>query len=869
VTTPVGAERIDEARPFSLEAAVPRDISALIADLDLDEKAALLAGADLWSTVAVDRLGIPAVGLTDGPNGARGQGLPAGMGEATDTSTCVPSGSGLGATWDVELLDRVGSVIGREARMKACRFLLGPTVNLHRSPLGGRNFESYSEDPLLAGRLGAAWVRGAQSQGVICTVKHFAGNEQEEGRMLVDTVVDERTLRELHLLPFELAVREGGALGIMSSYNRLNGEYVADSTRLIADVLRGEWGFEGVVVTDWFAFAETAKAIAAGLDLEMPGPGRAYGPALAELVREGGIDESLVDAALARLFGVLDRVGALDSPDGPPRSDDLPEHRAVAREASRSSMVLLRNEGVLPLAGEGLRKVAVIGPNADRAVIMGGGSSSLSVAELRAPLDAIRDRLGPGVEVVFETGVDIRLVTPEIPAELLTHAGGNGLVVESFALDDLGGEVRHHEVLPTGLVMWMGSPNGAGDEFSWRGRATLTVPEADRWTLSLVQTGPAKLLVDGDVVIDGTVDELPWGGEFFGMARREQTVDLELSPDRPVQLEIQARSFGGFLRGAKVGLRRSLPADALQRAVDAARGADAVIVVVGTDGDWDTEGHDRAALGLPGEQDELVGRILDVAPDAIVAVNSGAVVTLPWAHRCRALLQCWFGGVEMAEALTDVLLGVADPGGRLPTTIPHRIEDNPTWGNFPPEAGRIHYGERILVGYRWYDSRSIDVAFPFGHGLSYTTFEVGAPELSSASPAVGDTVTVRVPVTNTGTRAGSEVVQVYVAPRSPQAFRPPKELKGFAKVHLEPGASTTVEVTLDGRSFARWVDVDPAYQALVSRQTRDAAWMPMPADAGEAGWVVDSGTYDILVGRSSAEISHTVAVELAGGPLPR
>jgi beta-glucosidase len=757
--------------------------------------------------------------------------------------------------------------------MKACRFLLGPTVNLHRSPLGGRNFESYSEDPLLAGRLGAAWVRGAQSQGVICTVKHFAGNEQEEGRMLVDTVVDERTLRELHLLPFELAVREGGALGIMSSYNRLNGEYVADSARLVADVLRGEWGFEGVVVTDWFAFAETAKAITAGLDLEMPGPGRAYGPALADLVREGGVDESLVDAALARLLGVLDRVGALDAPDGPPRSEDLPAHRAVARQASRSSIVLLRNEDVLPLGAETLRRVAVIGPNADRAVIMGGGSSSLSVAELRSPLDAIRDRLGPDVEVVFETGVDIRLVTPEIPAEYLTHDDGAGLVVESFALDDLGGEVRHHEVrhhevLPTGLVMWMGSPKGAGDEFSWRGRATLTVPEADRWTLSLVQTGPAKLLVDGEVVIDGTVEDLPWGGEFFGMARREQTVDLELSPDHPVQLEIQASSSGGFLRGAKVGLRRSLPSDALQRAADAARGADAVIVVVGTDGDWDTEGHDRAALGLPGEQDELVERILDVAPDAIVAVNSGAVVTLPWAHRCRALLQCWFGGVEMAEALTDVLLGVADPGGRLPTTIPHRIEDNPTWGNFPPEAGRILYGERILVGYRWYDSRGIDVAFPFGHGLSYTTFDLGTPEPSAPTMAVGDTVTIRVPVTNSGPRAGSEVVQVYVAPRAPLAFRPPKELKGFAKVHLEPGATATVEITLDGRSFARWADVDPAYKALVSRQTRDAAWMPMPSGVGDAGWTIDGGVYDILVGRSSTDIVHVVQLDVAGGPLP-
>jgi len=844
-----------------------RDIVELISLLDLDEKAALLAGANLWSTVAVERLGIPSVGLTDGPNGARGQGLPAGVGEDGDPSLCVPSGSGLGATWDVELLDRVGSVIGIEARMKSCRFLLGPTVNLHRTPLGGRNFESYSEDPLLAGRLGAAWIRGAQSQGVICTVKHFAGNEQEDGRSLVDSIIDERTLRELHLLPFEIAVREGGALGVMSSYNRLNGEYVANSRTMLADILRGEWGFDGVVVSDWFAFADTTEAIVAGLDLEMPGPGRAYGPALAEAVREGRVDEADVDAAVHRLLGVLDRVGALEVADGPPQSEDLPAHRAVARDASRSSMVLLRNEGVLPLQCEELRRVAIIGPNSHRAVIMGGGSSSLPVAELRSPLDALTDRLGSDVEIIHEVGVDIRLVSPEIPEEWLSN--GDGLLVETFALDDLGGVVTHSEVRSTGLILWFGSPAGAGAAYSWRASGTVTVPEAGRWTFSLVQMEPTRVLVDGEVVIDGTLEELPYGPEFFGMARREQVVELELSPDRPARIEVQSVVTGKLLKGAKIGIRRSMPADALDRAVAAARDADAVIVVVGTDGDWDAEGHDRAFLGLPGDQDLLVERILDVAPDAIVAVNSGAVVSLPWADRCRALLQCWFGGVEMAEALTDVLLGVAEPGGRLPTTIPRRLEDNPTWGNFPPESGRIRYGERILVGYRWYDSRLIDVAFPFGHGLSYTTFDIGAPELSSSSIAAGETLTVRVSVTNTGDRPGSEVVQLYVTPLAPKAFRPPKELKGFSKVHLEPGESTVVEFLLDGRSFARWADLDPAYVALAERRSREAAFMQAPTDLDDSGWVVDEGTYEIGIGRSAADLLGSAAVHVAGGTIDR
>ncbi|MEZ5143386.1 MAG: glycoside hydrolase family 3 N-terminal domain-containing protein [Acidimicrobiales bacterium] len=498
-----------------------RDLDALVATLDLDEKAALLAGADLWSTVAVPRVGLPSVRVTDGPNGARGPALPAGLDAGPPmTSLCMPSGAALGATWDAELLERVGTVIGAEARLKACRVLLAPTVNLHRSPLGGRNFESYSEDPLLAGRLGAAFVRGAQAAGVACTVKHFAGNESEDGRMIVDTVADERTLRELHLLPFELAVREGGALGVMTSYNRLNGEYCADSVRLLAGVLRGDWGFDGFVVSDWFAFADTVPAIHAGLDLEMPGRGRAYGSALATAVRSGLVDEALVDAAVRRLLGVFDRLGALDDDPAEPRSDDLPEHRAVARDAATSAMVLLRNEGVLPLAVADLRRVAVIGPNAARAVIMGGGSASLPVPELRTPLAALRDRLGPGVEVVHEPGVDICLTTPEIPGDWLRAEGEPGMLVECSALDDPGGTVVHAERMASGSVVWFGPPADAGPEFSWRATAELTVAEPGRWTLSLVQTEPTRLLVDGEIVLDGTTADLPAGHDFFGLAPR-------------------------------------------------------------------------------------------------------------------------------------------------------------------------------------------------------------------------------------------------------------------------------------------------------------------------------------------------------------
>ena len=849
-----------------------RDLTAIVAALDLDEKTSLLAGADLFSTVPLDGHGIPPIRLTDGANGARGPVLPvAPDGEDPASSTCVPCGAALGATFDIDLVERIGALIGRQARVKTCRILLAPTVNLHRSPLGGRNFESYSEDPLVAGRLGAAYVRGAQSAGVACTVKHFAGNEYEKDRMLSDSIIDERALRELHLLPFELAVREGGALAVMTSYNRLNGEYCPDNPRLLQDLLRDEWGFDGFVVTDWYGFVDTERAITAGLDLEMPGPGRSYGPRLAEAVRDGRVDEARVDAAVRRFLSVMDRVGALDDdPDEQPGSEDRPEDRILAREAAVAATVLLSNTGVLPLERDRLRRVAVIGPNAGRAVIMGGGSSSVPAHYLRSPLDALRDRLGPGVEIEHEPAVDIARTSPEVPGSWLAADGAPGMAVEFFGADDLGGEVIHTATNETGAVVWFGAtPRQVGATFSWRAYADLTVERAGRWTISLVQTDPARLLVDGRVVLDGYVDPPGPGHDFFGLARQEMTVALDLSPEDPVRVELQSTVRGpAVVSGAKIGIRPAPPVDGIERAVAAAARADAAILVVGTDENWETEGADRQSLYLPGDQDELVARVLEVAPHAVVVLNVGAPVATPWAAEAGAVVQCWFGGQEMADGLTDVLLGDADPGGRLPTTIPRRLEDTPSWGSSAPEGGRLRYGEGILVGYRWYESRGVEVSFPFGHGLSYTDFEIGAPEPSTSTVGPGGVVRVRIPVTNTGDRPGTEVVQVYVAPGDPAAFRPPKELKGFAKAVLGPGESTMVEIELGDRAFARWAAPDPALAGLADRLARDAFWMRQPEGIDEHGWIMDPGPYRLLVGRSSVDIAHVVPVEVpVGGPL--
>jgi beta-glucosidase len=819
---------------------VNRDLDALIEEMTLDEKASLTAGDDLWSTVAIDRVGIPKVRVTDGPNGARGPSVP---GSASATAACVPCGAALGATWDVTLVRRVGEMLGEEARTKACRVLLAPTVNIQRSPLAGRNFECYSEDPLLSGRLAVAFIRGVQSKGVATTVKHFAGNEAEFERMTISSVIDERTLREIYLVPFELAVREGGTLGLMTSYNRLNGEYTNNREDLLAGVVRGEWGYEGFVISDWFAAAQTVPAAVAGLDLEMPGPRRALGARLADAVRAGHLDEEVVDTTVRRLLHVFDRVGALDDPaDVEITSVDRPEHRALAREAAIGATVLMKNEGVLPFDLTKARSIAVIGPNARRAQIMGGGSASLDVHYRISPLDAIRECVGDDVEVVYERGCEIDRTVPALGSESLRRADGSpGLDVEFFADPDLAGAVAHRGHVGQSRLLFLGSPHETlpAEGFSLRATGSLVAEDPGPHTFTLVQAGRARLALDGDVVLDGFAEPPPPGSDFFGLGSEEVTADVDLEAGQTVDVEIEySTRESAVVHGVKIGCRRPVPPDLMDRAESVARAADVVVVVVGTNDDWESEGHDRTTMALPGRQDELTRRVLACNRNTAVVLNTGAPVTMPWLDAAGAVLQMWFGGQEMAHALVDVLTGQADPGGRLPTTFPERLEHNPTYGNFPGEYGEVRYGEGLLVGYRWYTTRRLPTALPFGHGLSYSTFDLSDVGLSSSTFAPGDTLTATVTVTNTGARAGSEVVQCYVAPIDAEVTRPAFELKAFAKAHLGPGERQTVELVLDDRSFAHW-------------------------DPSRSGWRVDPGRYEVRLGRSCADLGHALPVTVS------
>jgi beta-glucosidase len=849
----------------------PRDIAALVAQMTLEEKASLTAGADMWRTVPVERLGIGSAKFTDGPNGARGGTF---FGDESAASACLPCGSALGATWDPELVAEVGAVIADQARTKQARVLLAPTLNLHRSPLGGRNFECFSEDPLLAGKIAAGYVRGVQSRGVAATIKHFVGNEVEFERNTSSSDIDEATLRELYLVPFEMAVREGGALATMTGYNRLNGTFCAEHGELLTRILRQEWGYDGFVMTDWFGVTSTDQSLPAGLDLEMPGPARNLGAKLAEAVGEGQVAEADLDRAVTRLLSVLDRIGALDDPpEGPEIAVDDPEDRAVARRAAAASIVLLENDGVLPLAPADLGRVAVIGPNASRAQIMGGGSATLRPHYRTTPLDALRARLEGRAEVLYEPGCSIDRTAPPLLEAAVGTAPEGGFRVEWFEGQELDTELRATSSHDATSLLWVEHrPGGVSRDFSVRARATYTPTVSGPHLFSMIEAGRARLLVDGAEVIDGITGEPPFGVNLFGTGTDELTGVVELTEGKPVDLVVEYHSRGAsFFTGVRLGCHLPVPENAFERAVAAAAQADVAIVVVGTNDDWESEGFDRETMALPGRQLELIDAVVAANPRTVVVLNAGSPLDLDWADAPAAALQCWFGGQEMANAVVDVLLGEAEPGGRLPTTIPLRVEHNPSHGNFPGANSKVDYAEGVFMGYRWYESRALPVRYPFGHGLSYTTWALGEPTLSGQAGHEGDVLRLEVPLTNTGRRAGSQVLQVYVAPPAPPRGwvpRPERKLVGFVKVHAQPGETVTAALELGPRAFAYYDAGDADWAGLRPRVSFDVSVAGAPSHRADPGWYVDGGTYQVQLAFSSGVVPLVAPVEIKGQEAP-
>lgn len=819
--------------------------------LSVDEKASLTIGSGAWHTELLHEHAVGRVKLTDGPTGARGDG------RSGARATCFPVGVALGASWSTELVADVGAALAGEARTKAAHVLLGPTINLQRTPIGGRNFECYSEDPLLTARLAVAFIGGVQGGGVGTSIKHFVGNDVEHDRHHVSADMDERTLREVALLPFELAVREADPWTVMAAYNRVNGEHATSSRRLLTEILKEEWGWPGLVVSDWGAVKETAATALAGCDLEMPGPEGWLGPPLADAVRSGEVPEHVLDELARRVLHLAERAGRLDDVGEPEEcSVDTPELRALTRRAAVEGMVLLRNDGLLPLDRSALTAVAVIGPNAEVATVQGGGSSQVLLhGHVTGPVAAIREALGDGVEVVHEAGPSIAKFAPLIPPERwqggtraaaprissmpVATVSEDGPVLVELA-DEAGGEVIRRHRASDVTTTFFGRMRPLADARSFHGRFAGTyVPDATgphRFGLSAV--GRARLLVDGSDVLDNWTAPAP-GETFFGMGSREVLAEIDLREGEPVELVVEYERAGeeGDLGGVRLGVHLPAPTDLLEQAAAAAARADVAVVVVGTTAEWETEGNDRADIDLPGRQAELIEAVVTANARTVVVVNAGSPVDMAWAERTGAVLQVWFGGQEMGPALASVLLGDDDPGGRLPHTIPVRLEDHPAAASYPGSDGRLPYDEGLLAGHRWYDAHGIEPRFPFGHGLSYATFDWGEPTVGvTDASTLAPRVRLAVPLSNVGERAGHEVVQVYVRPPAGSG-RPDLELKGFAKAHLAPGERRELFVDLDEDAFRRW-------------------------DERAGGWTVDPGRYELVVAASSRDHRATVPVDL-------
>jgi beta-glucosidase len=832
------------------------DIEAALDTLSLSDKCRLVAGQTNWRTKAYPAANIPQLKMSDGPTGIRGEG----HGAAGTPGVAVPAGITLGATWDPDLLAEIGDLLGTEARRKRAHVLLGPTVNLHRTPIGGRTFECYSEDPELSGALAASYVRAVQAHDVAVTVKHFVCNDTEIDRMTVNVDVDERTLRELYLRPFERAVKEGGAWGIMSAYNRIDGEHAAENRRLLTEVLRTEWGFDGFVVSDWFGVHEPIGAANAGLTLEMPGPVRVYGHRLVEAVERGKVTEQTVDALVRDLLTIINRTKADErSCDDAEESIDDPAERALTRRAAIAGTVLLRNAAiaatnrpVLPISTEDLKSVAVIGPNAVVDRSMGGGSASLTPFGHRTLLDALSDRLAaahPEASVTFHPGVRIDRLTPVVGRrQLLTPGGEPGLRLEYVNGRDWDAEAVIDTTSSSSVIRFFGTTPADVDPRAFGARVTGSfVPEVDGpHVIGVVSTGPVTMTAttaDGTVVnvVDDPDMLLPRTREFFGYGSEESTAVVEAFAGRPIELSAKWRTAieNGFA-ALRIGIRAPDPTDLFEQAVTAASAADVAVVVVGTNDEWETEGFDRESMDLPGRQSELVERVVAANPNTVVVVNAGSPVTMDWAgddHSApaNAIVTSFFAGQEQAEALVDVLFGVVDPGGRLPTTYPKRLGDHPAFSNHVPDSSgdgppQQRYEEGLFIGHRHYERAGIEPRFWFGHGLSYGSTAWGAAtasRLESVSTDLDeDPIVVSMPVDNTSDRDATVVVQCYVAPIDPTVERPTRELKAWAKLNIPAGQSSAATLTLGADAFHHW-------------------------DLSSGAWTVSSGTYDLVIAPSS------------------
>ncbi|GIG92775.1 beta-glucosidase [Plantactinospora endophytica] len=810
-----------EAVVDGTEAVVERALTAL----DLETKVRLLSGQDFWTLPGVPAIGLGSLVMSDGPIGIRGV-----RWTPHDPSIALPSPTALAATWDPGLARQAGRLLGAECRRKGIHLLLAPTVNLHRSPLGGRHFECYSEDPLLTAEIGVGYVSGVQDVGVGATVKHLVANDSETERMTVDVRVTERALREVYLAPFERIVA-AGVWAVMAAYNGVNGFTMTEHGGLLRDLLKREWGFDGLVVSDWTATRSTEASANAGLDVVMPAVGDPWGDALVAAVRAGSVAEAEVDEKVRRVLRLAGRVGLLDGVPPAVAPADLPrpaDGAGLAHTVAVRSFVLARNDGeLLPLDPGRLRRVAVLGALADDARIQGGGSALVAPPHAVSPLAGLTAAL-PDTDLRYAVGADPRL---RLPA-----AGGVAWTPITATLRDADGRQRYRAELDRATVRWMGDlPDGLplAELSTVEIAATHTPLASGTARLSVEGFGVFALTVDGTELFDGPLyDPAEEPGTVF-RATVERRFEIPVRAGEPVEVRLTRRMVDGDHPGfVSFTLGHAEPGtatadDLLDEAVRVAADADVAVVVVGTTEEVESEGFDRSTLALPGRQDELVSRVAVANPRTVVVVNAGSPVLMPWVDEVGAVLLTWFPGQEAGAALADVLLGRAEPGGRLPTTWPRRAEDCPALDTTPVD-GVLDYTDGVFVGYRGWQAEPL---FPFGHGLGYTDWSYGSLAVEDGPGGPVAVVTVR----NTGARPGREVVQVYVGPETAEPDRPVRWLAGFAAAGAAPGETVTVRVPLPARTFQIW---------------------------GPDGWQTRPGRYRVEAAHSLADVRLTGTVDI-------
>jgi beta-glucosidase len=836
------------------------DERGLLAALSLDEKVRLLTGADNWRTCPLPAIGLRAMVVSDGPAGVRGITM-----DERNPAASLPCPSALGATWDPALVQALAAALGTEARSKGVDVLLAPTINVMRTPLGGRGFESFGEDPVLIARIAVAFVRGLHQAGAAAAVKHYVGNDSETGRWTYDARIPEHVLRELYLVPFEACVREADVDLVMTGYNKVNGITMTEHGQLLARILKEEWGFGGVALSDWHAARSTVATAIAGLDLAMPGPDGPWGGKLAAAVRAGQVSEDTVDDKVLRILRLARRVGAIgDAPTEIASPADALDDRdpstpngalngrgrrvpvladpALLRRCAAAAFTLLRNDPVpphthpvLPLDLGTIRSVAVIGPNAVSPVTQGGGSATVPQVSVSTPAGALTEALAgliPQTQVIVRPGCVTWSIVPEPPRSALRDpdTGEPGVRIEFRTEDGALAGAEHRSA--TMFTWWDGLPEGVGRGglgtivLRTRYLATCDGPHV----IGAGGVGRLALTVNGIEVATGhtdvpadPVEAMVRPGEIratvYLAAGREAEIGICLQPDDWPQGPVAIR----------LGLVPAPDDDTmLNEAVEYARAADAAVLVVGSGPATESEGFDRPGLALPGRQDELIRRVAAVNDRTIVVVNAGMPVLMPWADQVAAVGYAWLPGQEMGAALADVLLGQAEPGGRLPVTLPAAEADCPVLHSVPA-GGRLEYREGLLIGYRGYDRAGTKPRFPFGHGLGYTTwaYESALADAPVAAPEADLAVTVV--VRNTGPRTGREVVQAYLEPPVADPGRPVRTLAAFATVTAAPGERAEARLTVPAGAFARY-------------------------DEATGSWVRPSGEFTIRIGRSSADL---------------